>query len=373
MIYILFFIISYIIAELSVCLKKKNIVFVYSGKVIDASCLMYLSSSIPVLLLATFRAVTIGTDNLEYARWYDVTFNIINFSDAVWKPSTDILYNILTYGFSRISSEYSLLCFFTSLITLIVLLWAIRLISNSFYISASYAYLIFLFMFYCNNLNLVRQGMALSICMLGLAFLYKEKILSSFLCIIIASLMHISSALFICIPFIKKYIDKGKYWQKLLMLIILFLLILLMLGPVTNMLIKLQVLDERFYAYSELLTVTPFSLKQTIVRLPIIIYISFYYSCVVSDKLGRGLYAFIWLDLIFCQLESIFGPLARISLYFQYAYIFLIPLVYSRIKGKWQKLVFAILSTIYIVVYFVYFSVFNGYGFWYPIYPYESN
>ncbi len=369
MVYISLFLFTFIIC---ICIDSYN--NLYMIKIGNYDCkwvpkILLLISIFPLVFIGTFRAINIGTDNTLYSLWFQNMAKITNIIDGINYGTTDIGYNLLSFFVSRFSSSYTVMCFATSIITISVLFISLYFIREE--ISISFSTLIFMLMFFCNLLNLVRQGIALSLSFTAIIFLSRDKMKLYFIFLVLAVLFHNTAICLLIMYPIYQFISIGNAKLKFLIIFIMSYSAIILMGRIVSTLVSVGILRSRYLNYLPYMSGFPFSFRQTVFYLPLVIFSIFNIKNIESSKQGKLYFSMAILGFVFSQLEDLFGPLSRVGLYFSYSYLLLIPMIFRKEKRISNKLVYAGLILIYLLVFWIYFTVMNGYGFSRPVYPYE--
>lgn len=368
MIYLISFFTSIIIID-SFCFIKSNISSNRHFSV-NINFIVYILAAIPILYIGTNRDVVVGTDNYSYELWFQKMVQSKDIFFSLRLGSTDILYNLLAYCVSRFTNNYNVLCFWTTLFTIVPFLIAVKIDDDIK--DKSFACLCFYLFFYCYYLNIVRQGIALNFCYLGFVLYKQSKYIPFIFSIIIASLFHNSAILFFTIPILDKFISRGNYYFRLMLILFIILASFVFFGSLISVLVDIGVLHKRFISYNSELKHVPFYLKQTVTKLPLLFFLSFYVfkKKLLGNRYIKLLYAMAFMEFIISQIGGAYGPLERISLYFRYSYIMLISIISTKINNFSERNLFKFIIVIYLLIYWVYFVIMNGYCFKRPVYPY---
>lgn len=351
--------------------KIFNNIFVGSHS-IKFDSVPFLLAAVPVLYIGANRSILLGTDNAMYFVWFQNMVYKADFIDGMTNGGTkDILYNLLVYLVAIFTNDYSSLCFWTTLFTIYPILWGIKL-SDDYLSDKAFSLIVFFLMFYCGLLNIVRQGIALSICFLSLVYFIKKRFITFVICVVIATLFHRSAIVFFILPFLYKCVCKGNFFQRLSLFVVTSISVMFFLNAVIPPLIEIGLLTSKYEFYIDKISYI-FSFKQTMIKFPLLLLCTLSVYKNFNNMSIKLLYTMIWVDLILSQFEASFGPLVRIAYYFQYAYILLIPITYNIITKRWNKILFLVLVLIYLSFYWLYFTCLNGYGFNYPVFPYMFN
>ena len=159
-----------------------------------------------------------GSDSIVYLNMFDKIKEYDSLSSIYYMNDYFFSnYSFLIKKFTQDSKSYLSIIFLSS--TLIILTAYFLFLKNY---NSSYFYLsVFLLLststYYLYNLNALRQGLSASTLMLGLAIMYQYKsYLTSFMIIIIGTLLHKSGVIFVfifvLIEFFKLKLDKSLYF-----------------------------------------------------------------------------------------------------------------------------------------------------------------
>jgi len=209
----------------------------------DREIILLLSILVPSIL-AGFR-YDVGTDYIEYL-WFFLDLNDYSLIQTItMNSSLEIGFRILSKLLLIITSNtriiFGILAFLTSFIY-------IKGYKNLFgKENIAIFYFVFLLTTFTGNLNVIRQGLAMSICFYGVYFLYKNDILKYVVLILIASTIHTSSLLALSllllkIPQLIDYIKKHAFLFLLLIVIILLSSFIILQG-------SLNIYYEKFLSY----------------------------------------------------------------------------------------------------------------------------
>ncbi|WP_180083353.1 EpsG family protein [Acinetobacter sp. YH12102] len=158
-----------------------------------------------LLLLFSLRDFSVGTDTIVYT---DKFINLILVEYYNFNNNIEFGYQVLEYLVLSFSHNYFWL----------FLLCGSIILSGFFYILRKYSsnYLLSIFVFitfgiYTFSFNILRQGLAISICFFALHFLIQRKFLYYFLSVAIASLFHVSALIMLIFPFLLQFKIKIEY------------------------------------------------------------------------------------------------------------------------------------------------------------------
>lgn len=330
-------------------------------------CLAILVPSV----LGGIRSEYIGTDNLVYRVEFINISNIQSFSQIITSVQEEPLYLVLVFFVSRFTSDYHWLCFVTELLTMIFITEGIRKFKN--HIPVGIGMLIYLFCYYCNMLNLVRQGIALAICFYALSYAFERRWVKYCLLVVVAILFHSSAYIALLVIVVFKFIDGEKTTRNIIGLILISAIGLFLIPKLVEMLVSYGIFPQKYLTYMK--RGVTISRKHTVYRLPILLLSTLFYRKIAeNDSDYKYFYSLLWVEMISAQMASVLDSAYRISLYFGYSSIVVIPLFRWAFKdNRANRMIVYFLILLYVVLYWVYFCVFNNYGFRYPTFPFVSD
>lgn len=160
-----------------------------------------------ISLLPSLRSINIGTDTYNYVRMFHEFSAANNISD-LFLFNTEKGYVFFNYFSSFFVDSFN--GFFFIFYLTIFSLYITFFLKNSNLFSLSL--LVFMVLgFYAASFNIMRQIMALSICLFSLKYVFKQDFIKFILIIMLSSLFHITSLIFIIVYFIYKFQNYYKY------------------------------------------------------------------------------------------------------------------------------------------------------------------
>lgn len=154
-------------------------------------------SALILILFMGFRGESVGADTAAYSdyyRWIAESSNPSRFMNIV---TVAPIYSLLNKALGFISPDPQILLLVAAAITCICALFFIHTFSDNAYFS------VFLFValyFYINCFNGMRQGMAIALCILAFALMFRGKTWLSFIALLFAAGIHLTSL--IILPFL---------------------------------------------------------------------------------------------------------------------------------------------------------------------------
>ncbi|MGM9849288.1 MAG: EpsG family protein [Bacilli bacterium] len=369
LIYISMFIIEYILCKLYVRLKDNNKLLILLGLIIVL---------IPSII-AGLRDYTVGTDIKVYGEYmYHMSLkaSIFNFLQAM--NYMDILYLLTTYIISNIFHNLSVLLFVIQFLNCFVVFKAVKKLDRN---EIPIAYFIYLTTLYFRQLNLLRQGLALSLCILAFSYLSKENNNRKyFKYTILAIFFHSSAIISLLIYFIyKKYNQKAKNIgiNKKIITVILFLavaVISIFFKDIIKIITQIGILGEKYtYNYfKQFMGNTGIDWAGFIFRLLIFsTMILFKRNSKIKNNIGDyNFYCIVSIiDMVFWNLNLYVKYMMRLAFYFScIIFIFYIPKTKYFFTKSFMNQAFSKTLTIIAFLGYWYFKfVFQNAG---NVYPY---
>lgn len=185
-----------------ICMSNINGIYLLSKK---TSVILL---SIPMFLLSAFRDTSIGPDTISYYYSFNYISNYSSLSEAIASSRMEPGYVALNYFFSYLGLTYFHMQIVISAFVIGSIAYFVYLYSDSVAFS--------FFLFLANNLlfgtmNVVRMWIAVSILLFSIRPIQSGKVLQFCFMIMIASLFHYSSLIFLLLyPFTKIKINFKK-------------------------------------------------------------------------------------------------------------------------------------------------------------------
>lgn len=327
--------------------------------------LLLLLSLFIACLIAGVRNITVGSDVRGYVqRLVNVKTNSLGFLDFMKKAQSDFLFQILIYFGSGLKNDIHLAMFFIELaVALPIYLYAyLQREKIPIYITL----LTFFLTMYCYSFSMMRQSIAVSICILSYYYLDNGKYKKFIFLIICAELFHKTAIVFLIVYFIKKIIkDNNKYK---LMYIIGTILLLAIIFPFLTKIIS----SSSYSYYIEEAIDRDFSLGSIIKK---VIFVIPWILFLVKEKKTKDrneliVNLILAIIALYCTVTSFVIPgMGRLGYYFSdLIYFLIIEYIPKYFKQKYFAMatVFALL----IVLWWKMTYVKNDPA---SVYPYESD
>lgn len=145
-------------------------------------------TTVALILFAGLRDVSVGTDTINYKRWFDASYD---FSD-IMRLETDLLFSVLIFLSKSISDSFSLFLILASAIAVVPYVLAI------FRMVARYEVGIYLFITlgaYTFVFNGLRQAIAMAITFWAVRFILNKKFAPYAASVAFASFFHLTAVL----------------------------------------------------------------------------------------------------------------------------------------------------------------------------------
>ena len=335
----------------------------------NAVILIALALFIPAFL-AGARDITVGTDRLVYGD--DLFYDVMNSQDLfhlddIWTGWIEPGYIYLNVLVGKIFPSVEFFYFVLAFIQGACVLAALKVLNIRKY--AGFAYAAYLFLFFQPALNLLRQSLSVSVSLLCVAFIIKNKKIPAVIAFLFAMSFHNSAIITLLVPVVVlillKYHSKKAY-------VILSLAILgfLALGnrlvdtfaPILNM-------DaSRYSDYFAKSDATGFSNTEMVFALTQGLFIFLNYKKFRGNSLMLNFFVFISVASIPLSQILMFGGdyIGRLIALFSWM---MIPMYAIVMRLTERKIVVFCGLSFYLITYWYYHYIYMG---WHMTYPYES-
>ena len=353
---------------------------------------------LPPVFLAGARDFEVGTDIRAYGNY---VFTYARFSSNpisfMWRKSDiEPFYKGLAAFVSRFTDNPHWFYFATALIICGCIMGGLYHYRRFCSITLSWA--CFLFLFYGDTLNTMRQCLALAVVFWSFPFFLKKKYALYILFQAAAVLFHTTGCIALVFPLLYLFLRKVPMQWVQFFFVIFCMGLVMFYSPLLRTVLKTGLLPGKFYRY--LAKGAAVAVNPTVLRLPLLVPILLYYdrfcnfqaaeAALVPPARGRdpegsdqevpgvfpkeesipGMLIVLMLLMEICtvQLRSVMPALYRISYYFgSFRFI-----AYSRLPGilrKDNRNLVIVLLFLYLLVLWVYQNVMQGNN---GIYPYQA-
>lgn len=348
MIYLVIFFISAFFAYMYEKVKNKYIKKVYAALAILLPC-----------LLAAFRKTGIGTDTLYYIS--DVFYKSLSYDNLfkfIQVTNVEAAYLLINFIVSRITQNIQILYFVLQFIIQFFIFKSCDRMKK--HVPVYFSYLTFLLLYYNRSLNMCRQTIALSIILYSYQYLKDKSYLKGGILLLIATLFHKSAIFGIFIYAFTFIFNNYNYKRNTLLKIFIYFLMIILVISYNNILIFLirnGIINSRYIYYLA-------NYKGNIIlidymlKLAIIILLTFLYKYLAKDANNKNLYYFLIIEFTLYHLGFVANYAQRISYYFGYFNIFMIPQIPKCFQGNKVKF---FVKAIIILVLIIYWYLYYGY------------
>lgn len=349
--YIIMFIISAICCSLSYKYSKNKIM----------KTVFMLGAILVPSIIAGNRSLDIGTDIKVYGHYMHYVasnFSVKHFFSVF--GYSDILFSMIILIVGKLFKNIHICLFFIQFLNCAIIYKACDNYKEK--IPVWLSYLLFLLTLYFRQLNLLRQGLAISITVLATTYLLKNENKKFILYTMIASLIHISSIIFILAYFIKNICEK-KLENKAIFVVMYIILGILFLFfiPILKLITSSGILPAKYtFVYfaryinqnNELDNLGTF-FKLFWVMLTLMISFNKYWKGKINNF--NFFFHLVLIDFILWNLNIYIHYFDRLSFYFGYAYVlFYIPQLYKFFKNDMGNRIFVYVITIVLFIFYWY-------------------
>lgn len=233
--------------------------YVYGARVSILRKIIFFAAILIPCFLAGFRADSVGYDvsgyivsNMRTA----CSYHIQSFSDCcrALDMAPEYLYMLLVYICSRITADTGLLLFMVQFLTICpIALAAIQMRKD---ISIPLAMATYLFCFYNNTLNIMRQSVTCAFILLGVTYMFNNKMkmnAKAVVSFVAACLFHKSAIMgFLCIYVICKASTMNLKRWTYMAIYASVILIPVLATPIFELLNSMGLMSERFISYADI-------------------------------------------------------------------------------------------------------------------------
>lgn len=324
--------------------------------------------------IAGFRDLSIGTDvNIYVKPMFQAALYAKNFSQYLeysWFSSYKYVFvkdfefgfSIVIYIISNIFKNISAVLFFIHLLIIVPIYKALHKVSKEF--PTWISMIVFLFIYYNQTLNMMRQWIAMSFLIYGYTFLRENNTKKYIILVIVASLFHKTAIIGLIILIIFKYVQKKNVISPTINIIkvcIISVIIVFSLNIIVEFLNLIGYSKYIVYINGNL----HLSINQLIIRVPILVLLIINYKKLQQHfKDFPFLITMIFLDLIFSQLATISQYSIRISVYFSeysiLSYSALCCFKYHNGSYKFRDIINIIILILYSISYWIFYYVISG-------------
>ena len=174
--------------------------------------ILFLGISIWLLcFVAGMRSVTVGTDvNVYVSRLFNISINSSGVINYLKNSNSDILFALTVYIGSIFKDINHALFLIEFMVAFPIFIYAYKESPKK---SFTYLVLIFLLTMYCISLNLMRQSIAMSICILSYHYFNNKEYKKAYILLFVACLFHKTALIFVMVYLINYVINNSKKYK----------------------------------------------------------------------------------------------------------------------------------------------------------------
>lgn len=303
--------------------------------------------AIPLIIVSGIRW-NVGTD---FGTYY-YTFNKIlsfPFSILISNSYGDFIpfergFSILVWIIGVISKEPQVVIFFISVFNVGMVIYCLKKYSKSFTLSV---YLYITMMVYFSAFNGMRQWIASIILFWAIKYIWNDNFIKYFICVILASTIHISALIMIPVYFIVK---ERPFGRKIFIIIILLIVVSMRLDSILD---KFENITSgtRYESYTTINNEDDgVNIFRVLVAFIPIIMSFMYYMNYKNDKKMNILINFAMMNFLVLCLATKSTYISRFSMYFEIYNLLLYPKFINGLK-KGQRSLFC---TLVVICFFAY-------------------
>lgn len=282
-------------------------------------------------ILGGVRDYSIGTDIRVYGNtWFYLarsSSNLFSLLGTASASSIGALYAIFNFVVSRFTNNPHWFYFWYCFVENIIVLIALR--ENRKLISITSGWATYLLLFYNLNFNMLRQGMALVILLLGFKYVREEKFLRFLLVVLFAYLFH-STAIIALLVYIVYLITAHKNntnnWIQMILIYICSTVFILSFESISQFLLNAGLLSTRYAIY--------LNSDNVATGRSYIFYLFIFIVCILSVKSEKDtIFNFFEIITFICIAFSILVKISylfRVINYFSIYLCFGIPYVFEK-------------------------------------------
>ena len=325
LLFLILIVVTYIFIERILNLKNKEKIFLNVA-------------FLEMLVFLGIRDVTIGTDLKNYIPYFEMikqadwnNFFILPFEKG---------YFILNKILGAIGGENFFL-FVIAFISLYGVYFSIKRYSQNYFCSI---FIFITFQFYIFLFSGLRQSIAFSIIWISIKYIKERKIIKFLLLVLLASTFHKTAIIFIPVYWIANKNITVRYFS---LFLITLISIFIMKGTLVTLITR--------YMYKEY-EVSSSTGGYTL--LIILFIILLFFILIRNQKIEKYKENNIWFNMLMIailiqSLASTQGNIARLTMYYSYSIIFLIPNILETLEDKKQKMLIEIVIYILLFVFFL--------------------
>lgn len=329
----------------------ENLIIYYIVFIITLSLIKFKYEKIGLLFLSIFSGLrtNVGTDFQAYIQIYYEGIK----EKGIFGIGFDEYGFLFLTKISVILGSYRWMFLLSSILILFFMFYGIKKINKKNYILI---FSFFLFLYYPMSFNTVRQGIAQSILIYGLYYLFEKKLIKFLLTMLLAMSFHKFSMVILPIYFIynsRKQINKKilKYFFIMTVIMIVFFY--------KNIIISISNINNKLSRYINYVIIESKEKNRDFyLKILELLGLSLFYKKLVNKDKKNQLYMYTFIiSLMFNFLGFYNIFIKRIGIYYEIYMIFLlsiIPEIFKKTQRKYIKLVLHLFTVLYFYVIYIF-------------------
>lgn len=327
---------------------------------------------IPVWALMAFRSVNVGSDTLAYSDVFyqsnilEIPMHFLNWLAPVNQARFENGFLFLCKIVYNISPDFRLMLEVTATIMISCFLFFIMKLNINYIIGI----LVYESMFMPFSMNVMRQALALSLCMVAFVYLMQNQVGAFCLFNFLAITMHVTAWFFLFI-LVYKYIKKG--WKSGILIIVFMLTVSIFFDKIYD---KISGISNEANSFSNLVANNNMNGLLNIcysisIMILVLIWLKHYIKVTNLDKnkLIRNAQLMLLTAIMFYILALKFSQISRIAFFFMIGYYPILSVLAGGYNMKNNRRIAFIIICAYLIINFIFIQSFRPE--WSNIVPYN--
>ncbi|MGL4570197.1 MAG: EpsG family protein [Clostridium sp.] len=318
--------------------------------------ILFLLVSFFILFIFSAKRYGIGTDYKLYHDMYYEIANIGNLKQAIIsfnyvEPGWVIFNYIVKNIFDNVNYIFSI----SSFVTIGLVYLFLYKVKDK--VNMGLGVFLFITLYYNQSYNLIRQFLAMSICLFGYKYIERRNLKKFIITIIIACCFHFSAIIFLPIYLLVDKLDKIKFIR--FYLFATLFLGMIFYNKILYFVIKITGLTKYSVYYTNGVNV---SFADIVLKFTIVFFIVINLKKLKKEDVFIYKLSTVYFIGVILSFTSFFAPfIGRISYYFEMSLILIIPRI-IKLYSKEEKPIIYYCITIFFYVYYFYFYMYLNYG-----------
>ncbi len=332
----------YIYISLFLCFLSLIRVFAkFNTRLIEVFFILFL------LFFAALRSDSVGADTANYILFFNYSPNILNF-DIIYRPELEYGFKVYLAFLKTFTDSVGVFLFISTAICLIPLYIGLKKIAPQY---AFLGLLLYYFVFYINYpINVLRQGMVMSIFIYSLPFILERKSYQVLFFGLIAGSLHSTGYLILLIYLYS--LLKNKWLIYVSILLVISSLVMYKYSFLQKILFT-YIAEEKEATYTEKYG-APTTLFQYLYRVILILFFCVSSYFIKNEKLTKILVLYLVGFIIYIALSADNLIAARFNMMFRILEVVMVSLIFYLSKELKYRL---ILFLLFLLIFYPFFVV----------------